>query len=71
MFNQAFYVFLLRNQTFLMMNTLKPYKTKYLTEAHRQNSEAAIKQIKKWKKSPTNLEIALKKLRENATDQTP
>jgi hypothetical protein len=44
-------------------------ETKYLTEAHKRNSEAAIKQIKEWKKSPVNLENALKKLRENAKDK--
>jgi hypothetical protein len=43
-------------------------KTKYLTKAHQENSEAAIKQIKEWKKLPTDFEKLLKQMRENATD---
>lgn len=43
-------------------------KNIYLTEAHRKNSEAAIKQIQAWKKSPTDYEKLLKQMRENAKD---
>jgi hypothetical protein len=42
-------------------------KTKYFTKLHQENSEAAIKQIKEWKKSPTDFEKLLKQMRENAT----
>ncbi len=44
-------------------------KTKYFTKLHQENSEAAIKQIKEWKKSPTDFEKLLKQMRENATDK--
>lgn len=33
----------------------------YLTEAHKINSEAAMKQIEEWKKSPTSLEEIMQK----------
>ena len=41
-------------------------ETKYLTEAHRKNSEAALKQIKEWKRYPTELGEALKQLEKNS-----
>jgi hypothetical protein len=36
------------------------------TEAHRKNSEAAIKQIEEWKKYPTELSEALQQLEKNS-----
>jgi len=44
-------------------------KYKYLTKEHQTNSEAAIKQINEWKKSPTDLAKLLKQMNENATDK--
>ena len=39
-------------------------KHQYLTEAHRKNSEAAMKEIEKWQKNPAPLEEILKRQRE-------
>jgi hypothetical protein len=36
---------------------------KFLTEAHKKNSEAAIKQIAEWKETPSTLEEILEKQR--------
>ncbi|MDR1499532.1 MAG: hypothetical protein LBI58_00965 [Tannerellaceae bacterium] len=42
----------------------------YLTQAHRRNSEAAIKHIVESKKSPFTLQEALKQQKRNSKDNS-
>ena len=44
-----------------VMEKKKVQETIYLTEAHKKNSEAAMKQIADWKKTPSTLKSILEK----------
>jgi hypothetical protein len=54
-----------------LMNAINkaPFETEYLTKAHRENSEAAMKRIEESWKSPITLEVAKEQVKKNSQNK--